>query len=118
MERGKQKSEVSVMDMERRGWHTQATVIIQLLNKEEDMMKEAYAQSIECEEPCEGETFTHGSVRGWGWNSLALLDPVPFKWNKINYILETKITVIFLHKWNVYIIFASSINNDATLVNI
>ena len=27
--------EVSVMDMERRGWHTQATVIIQLLNKEE-----------------------------------------------------------------------------------
>ena len=28
--------------------------IIQLLNKEEDMMKEAYAQSIECEEPCEG----------------------------------------------------------------
>ena len=22
------------------------------------------------------ETFTHGSVRGWGWNSLALLDPV------------------------------------------
>ena len=21
-----------------------------------------------------GETFTHGSVRGWGWNSLALLD--------------------------------------------
>ena len=35
---------------------------IQLLNKEEDMMKEAkpfvqgyvYAQSIECEEPCEG----------------------------------------------------------------
>ena len=42
------------MDMERRGWHTQATVIIQLLNKEEDMMKEAYAQSIECEEPCEG----------------------------------------------------------------
>ena len=42
------------MDMERRGWHTQATGIIQLLNKEEDMMKEAYAQSIECEEPCEG----------------------------------------------------------------
>ena len=42
------------MDMERRGWHTQATEIIQLLNKEEDMMKEAYAQSIECEEPCEG----------------------------------------------------------------
>ena len=34
--------------------HTQATGIIQLLNKEEDMMKEAYAQSIECEEPCEG----------------------------------------------------------------
>ena len=32
----------------------QATEIIQLLNKEEDMMKEAYAQSIECEEPCEG----------------------------------------------------------------
>ena len=32
----------------------QATGIIQLLNKEEDMMKEAYAQSIECEEPCEG----------------------------------------------------------------
>ena len=27
---------------------------IQLLNKEEDMMKEAYAQSIEFEEPCEG----------------------------------------------------------------
>ena len=27
---------------------------IQLLNKEEDMMKEAYAQSVECEEPCEG----------------------------------------------------------------
>ena len=47
-------AEVSVMDMERRGWHTQATEIIQLLNKEEDMMKEAYAQSIECEEPCEG----------------------------------------------------------------
>ena len=46
--------EVSVMDMERRGRHTQATEIIQLLNKEEDMMKEAYAQSIECEEPCEG----------------------------------------------------------------
>ena len=22
-----------------------------------------------------GETFMHGSVRGWGWNSLALLDP-------------------------------------------
>ena len=54
MERGKQKSEVSVMDMERRGWHTQATGIIQLLNKEEDMMKEAYAQNVECEEPCEG----------------------------------------------------------------
>ena len=33
---------------------TQATGIIQLLNKEEDMMKEAYAQNIECEEPCEG----------------------------------------------------------------
>src|SRR5574344_1398465 len=33
--------EVSVMDMERRGRHTQATEIIQLLNKEEDMMKEA-----------------------------------------------------------------------------
>ena len=59
--------EVSVMDMERRGRHTQATGIIQLLNKEEDMMKEAkpfvqrgqppdyvYAQSVECEEPCEG----------------------------------------------------------------
>ena len=46
--------EVSVMDMERRGWHTQATGITHLLNKEEDMMKEAYAQSIECEEPCEG----------------------------------------------------------------
>ena len=29
------------MDMERRGRHTQATGIIQLLNKEEDMMKEA-----------------------------------------------------------------------------
>ena len=29
------------MDMERRGRHTQATEIIQLLNKEEDMMKEA-----------------------------------------------------------------------------
>ena len=42
------------MDMERKGWHTQATGIIQLLNKEEDMMKEAYAQSIGCEEPCEG----------------------------------------------------------------
>ena len=36
------------------------------------MMKEAkpfvidfvYAQSVECEEPCEGETFKHGSVRG------------------------------------------------------
>ena len=42
------------MDMERRGRRTQATEIIQLLNKEEDMMKEAYAQSIECEEPCEG----------------------------------------------------------------
>ena len=24
-----------------------------------------------------GETFTHGSERGWGWNSLALLDPDP-----------------------------------------
>ena len=46
--------EGSVMDVERRGAHTQATGIIQLLNKEEDMMKEAYAQSIECEEPCEG----------------------------------------------------------------
>ena len=23
-----------------------------------------YAQRVECEEPCEGETFTHGSVRG------------------------------------------------------
>ena len=50
------------MGMERRGWHTQATRIIQLLNKEEDMMKEAkpfvqgyvYAQRVECEEPCEG----------------------------------------------------------------
>ena len=31
-----------------------SNAIIQLLNKEEDMMKEAYAQSIECEEPCEG----------------------------------------------------------------
>ena len=27
-----------------------------------------------------GETFTHGSVRGWGWNSLALLDLWPFLW--------------------------------------
>ena len=50
------------MGMERRGRRTQATGIIQLLNKEEDMMKEAkpfviayvYAQSVECEEPCEG----------------------------------------------------------------
>ena len=33
--------EVSVMDMERRGGHTEATGIIQVLNKEEDMMKEA-----------------------------------------------------------------------------
>ena len=33
--------EVSVMDMERRWGHTQATGIIQLLNKDEDMMKEA-----------------------------------------------------------------------------
>ena len=33
--------EVSVMDMERRGRRTQATGIIQRLNKEEDMMKEA-----------------------------------------------------------------------------
>ena len=41
VERGKLKSEVSVMGMERRGRHTQATGIIQLLNKEEDMMKEA-----------------------------------------------------------------------------
>ena len=48
--------------MERRGRRTQATGIIQLLNKEEDMMKEAkpfvqgyvYAQRVECEEPCEG----------------------------------------------------------------
>ena len=31
-----------------------SNAIIQLLNKEEDMMKEAYAPSIECEEPCEG----------------------------------------------------------------
>ena len=31
-----------------------SNAIIQLLNNEEDMMKEAYAQSIECEEPCEG----------------------------------------------------------------
>ena len=46
--------EVSVMDIERRGRHPKATEIIQLLHKEEDMMKEAYAQSIECEEPCEG----------------------------------------------------------------
>ena len=53
--------EVSVMGMERRGRHTQATGIIQLLNKEEDMMQEAkpfvidfvYAQRVECEEPCE-----------------------------------------------------------------
>ena len=29
-------------------------VATQLLNNEEDMMKEAYAQSIECKEPCEG----------------------------------------------------------------
>ena len=50
------------MDMERRERHTQATGIIQFLNKEEDMMKEAkpfviayvYAQNVECEEPCEG----------------------------------------------------------------
>ena len=50
------------MGMERRGRHTQATGIIQLLNKEEDMMQEAkpfvidfvYAQNVECEEPCEG----------------------------------------------------------------
>ena len=55
-------AEVSVMGMERRGRRTQATGIIQLLNKEEDMMKEAkpfvidyvYAQRVECEEPCEG----------------------------------------------------------------
>ena len=48
--------------MERRERHTQATGIIQFLNKEEDMMKEAkpfviacvYAQNVECEEPCEG----------------------------------------------------------------
>ena len=26
-----------------------------------------------------GETFTHGTVRGWGWNSLALLDLCPKK---------------------------------------
>ena len=32
-----------------------SNAIIQLLNKEEYMMKEAYAQSIECEEPCEGK---------------------------------------------------------------
>ena len=37
-----------------KGVTPQATDIIQLLNKEEDMMKEAYAQSIECEQPCEG----------------------------------------------------------------
>ena len=48
-------AEVSVMGMERRGRHTQATGIIQVLNREEDMMKEAYAQSIQCEEPCEGK---------------------------------------------------------------
>ena len=29
-----------------------SNAIIQLLNKEDDMMKEAYVQSIECEEPC------------------------------------------------------------------
>ena len=76
------------MDMERRGWHTQATGIIQLLNKEEDMMKEAYAQSIECEEPCEGRlsrtvlwegetpslysTYDSNVVDVWCYDSMAL----------------------------------------------
>ena len=32
-----------------------------------------------------GETFTHGSVRGWGWNSLALLDLWPFLMRQIVY---------------------------------
>ena len=73
---------LSVMDMERMGWHTQATGIIQLLKKEEDMMKEAKPFVIcLCTKSWVwravwGETFTHGSVRGWGWNFLALLDPV------------------------------------------
>ena len=50
------------MGMERKERHTQATGIIQLLNKEEDMMKEAKplvqgygdARRVECEEPGEG----------------------------------------------------------------
>ena len=78
------------MDMERRGWHTQATGIVHLLNKEEDMMKEAYAQSIECEEPCEGRlsrtvlwesegetpslysTYDSNVVDVWCYDSMAL----------------------------------------------
>ena len=65
------------------GGHTQATGIIQLLNKEEDMMKEANPFVLcLCTKSWVwravwGETFTHGSVRGWGWNSLALLDLCP-----------------------------------------
>ena len=85
MERGKQKSEVSVMDMERRGWHTQATVIIQLLNKEEDMMKEAYAQSIECEEPCEGRLSRTVLWEGEG--------ETPSLYSTLSLSNETKLTI-------------------------
>ena len=49
-----------------------------------------YVQRVECEEPCEGETFTHGSVRGWGWNSLALLDPVPLENHLNNLSMQAK----------------------------
>ena len=38
-----------------------------------------------------GETFTHGSVRGWGWNSLALLDLDPWPAAKIQlWLAQTK----------------------------
>ena len=109
--------EVSVMGMERRGRHTQATGIIQLLNKEEDMMKEAkpfvHWQRGQTPRLCLctkswvwravwGETFTHGSVRGWGWNSLALLDP----W--LYCIKKHKYRQTFTFKWNVLCIFAST----------
>ena len=40
-----------------------------------------------------GETFPHGSVRGWGWNSLALLDPDPLL---LISTFECGFTVIFV----------------------
>ena len=55
-----------------------------------------------------GETFTHGSVRGWGWNSLALLDICPTSIISAPTVIVGESWVYFDDRWGENYLFSST----------